>query len=295
MQKMIYAYDVEFKSSRGKGVKTPSVFLDDLADVMEKVCKYKKGRKTEDFLADKKIMYIDNVSYDTKQKVLELVFISARYGLVRSVMNTKTFFNRGPLKSRPDGDLEKTHVTLKLLEDNRALGLVESNRDGVGWGKIIYYINLFVDSYHKSKKDMYYYTVKYKNMVSEDFLKSLEMLDRIKVVTLTMDQEDIGVSDTKAFAGINDISDDVDIVLKPTGRGKSIRGNTVKDFYKKYNDKSLKIKRITVEGDRETKDPLVFDTERMKQKYPVEVLEESNGEAVSFDIFREMRTLCRYY
>ncbi|MFW6678810.1 hypothetical protein ACOAOT_14240 [Lacrimispora sp. AGF001] len=295
MQRMIYAYDVEFNSSRGKGVKVPTNFLDDLADVMEQVCKYKKSRKKEDFLAEKKIMYINNVTYDKTQKVLELVFISARYGLVRSVMNTKTFFNRGPLKNRPDGDLEKTHVTLKFLEDNHALGLVESNRDGIGWGKIIYYINMFVDKYHKSKKDMYYYTIKHKNMVSEDFLKSLEMLDRIKVVTLTMDQEDVGVSETKAFAGINDISGDVDIVLKPTGRGKGIRQNTVKDFYNKYNDKSLKIKRITVEGDRETKDPLVFDTERMKQKYPVEVLEESNGEVKSFDIFREMRTLCRYY
>ena len=71
---------------------------------------------------------------------------------------------------------------------------------------------------------------------------------------------------------------DIDIVLKPAARGLAIRGNTVKEFYKMYNDKSMPIKRITVKGDRDTKDPLTFDTEKMKEKYPIDVIEESTGE-----------------
>ena len=66
-------------------------------------------------------------------------------------------------------------------------------------------------------------------------------------------------------------------------------------FYKMYKDRSMPIKRITVKGDRESKNPLVFNTEAMKEKYPIEVTEDINGEAISEDVFREIVSLCRYF
>lgn len=295
MQRTIYAYDLSFKSYRGKKIIRPKDFVEDLAVCMKSVNMHRKVHKTENFKSDKKIMYINKISYNKTERIIRIIFISARYGVVRNVMDTQTFVNKGQLKRKPDGDLEKTHIIIKFMEDGHALCLYEHNRDGISLGKIISYLNKYVKEYHTSREDMCYYTMECKNMVSRDFLKSLEMLKRIKAVTLTVDQEDIEVSDTKAFAERNDISNEVDIVLKPTGRGKTIMGNTVKDFYNIYNNKSMPIKRITVDGDRESKEPLVFDTEKMKEKYPVEVLEETNGEVMTADIFREMHRLCQYY
>lgn len=295
MQRTIYAYELKFEKSRGKDVVSPESYIKDMAETLVKINDFIKEDKTDKHKSDKKILYINNVSYDEDTKTLELIFISARYGIVRKVMNTETYIDKGILKEKPDGDLEKTHVLIKMVEDDCAIALYEYNKDGIGFSKIVTYMNHFIKECHKANKDMTYYKMAYKNIVSRDFLKSLEKLNRIKAVTLTVDQEDVGVSEMKAFAGRRDISGDVDIVLKPTGKGCSIFGNTVKEFYNIYNNKSIPIKRITVEGDRATKDPLVFDTEKMKEKYPVDVLEESNGEVVSFDIFREMETISHYF
>ena len=57
----------------------------------------------------------------------------------------------------------------------------------------------------------------------------------------------------------------------------------------------MPIKRITVKGDRDTKDPLTFDTEKMKEKYPIDVIEESTGEVNTEDLFNEMGKLCQYF
>lgn len=297
MKRTIYAYDIDFVSCRGKGVKKPESYVEDFVSMLIKINAYDEKKKTEKYDRDKKILYIDEVSYNDEKKELKLKFISAKYGVVRNVMDTVTHVNRGPLKKKRDGDQEKTHLLIKFDEENdcKAVGLYEFNKDGMGFAKLIDYMCKQVKHYHELAADMLYYTMDYSSIVSRDFLSSLEKMKNIKVVTLTVDQDDVGVSETKRFAGRNDISEDVDIVLKPVKKGVGIKGNTVKEFYKLYKDKSMPIKRITVKGDRESKDPLVFNTEAMKEKYQVEIAEDINGEAITGDVFREMILLCRYF
>ena len=296
MKRTIYAYDLLIKPQRGKLVKVPDSYEKDIVSILSKICKYSKKNKAYKYDKDRKILYVNSVSYEKNSRILKLVFVSARYGVVRNVMNTLTFVERGKLKQKPDGDLEKTHIIIKFDEDNRAIALYEYNSDGISFPKIIDYLNEYVKAFHEKKQDMIYYKMSHENIVSRDFLQSLEKIKRVKAVTLTIDQEDIGVSDSKRFAGRNDISEDIDIVLKPAARGLGIRGTTVKEFYELYNNKGMPIKRITVKGDRDTKDPLTFDTEKMKEKYPIDVLEDpATGEVDTKDIFQEMRQLCKYF
>ncbi len=297
MKRTVYAYDMEFALCRGKGIKKPTSFAEDFVSTLSTINLYDEKVKTEKYEKDKKILYIDDISYDERKKILKIKFISARYGMVRNVMDTVTHVKRGTLKRKRDGDQEKTHLLIKFDEekDNKAVCLYEFNRDGIGFSKLIDYLSKQIKHYHELKEDMHYYSMNYAPIVSRDFLASLEKLKNIKAVTITVDQEDVGVSETKRFAGRNDISEDIDIVLKPVKRGVGIKGNTVKEFYKMYKDRSMPIKRITVKGDRESKNPLVFNTEAMKEKYPIEVTEDINGEAISEDVFREMVSLCRYF
>lgn len=295
MQRTIYAYELKFEPSKVKDVKSPDSFVEDMANVLEDINLYEKSAKTDHFKSDCKKVYIDNVSYGEESKLLELTFKSARYGVVRNVMNTETFKDRGFLKRRPDGDLEKTHIMIKQVDSSTAVALYEYNKDGIGFTKLVAYMNRFIKAYHKKEKDMLYYSISHKNMISKDFLKSLEKLNRIKAVTLTVDRENVGISETKAFAGYRDLSTDMDLVFKPTGKGNTIFGNTVKEFYDIYNSKKMPIKRITVDGDRVTKEPLTFDTEKMKEKYPVEIAEDRNGEAVSADVFEQMKKVMCYF
>lgn len=295
MQRTIYVYELKFESSKGKNVIVPDSYVEDMADILKKVNSFDLKDKTEHFKSDCKVAYIETVSHDVEGKLLELTFKSAKYGMVRTVIDTETYENKGFLKKRPDGDLEKTHIMMKFVDNSTAIALYEYNRDGIGLTKIMGYINRFIKKYHHEKSDMIYYSITHKNVVSRDFLKSLEKINRIKAVTLTVAREDVNVSETKAFAGYRDLSEDMELVFKPTGKGNTIFGNTVKDFYEIYTNKRIPIKRITVDGDRVTKEPLVFDTEKMKEKYPVEIAEDRNGEAISEDVFEQMKEISHYF
>lgn len=109
-------------------------------------------------------------------------------------------------------------------------------------------------------------------------MKELERVKRIKGITLTVNQQDLSVSEAKAFAGGDDLSEDVDLYFKPASKGKSITSNTVKEFYKLYNSKNRKVKRITVKADDKLESSIVFDTEKIKEKGIVEVEETVTGE-----------------
>jgi len=291
MNRTIYAYDIKIKPKRIKDVKKLHSYEEDIVEILTKVSKLNRKKKSKDFKKENKVIFLDHFFYDSDKHIIKLKFLSAKYSSMRTVINTKTFINRGILKKIDDGDLEKSHILIKFEDDNGAIGLSEYTKDGISFSKAIEYINDFIEKNHDNK-DMIFYKMSYDNIVSRDFLESLRKLKRIKAVTLTVDQCDIGVSDNKRFAGRDDISNDVDIVLRPSAYGNGILSDTVKEFYKMYDNKNMPIKRITVNGDRETKDPLTFDTEKMKEKYPIEVLQELiTGEVDSEDMFEKLYLL----
>lgn len=274
--------------------------LEDLETDFIEMCKYvmsldEKNRK-KDFEKAQKIMYMSKFEYYSETSSAFLVFNSARYAKSRKVINTKTLEDRGVLKGIDDGDEEKTHIAIKFdWGEDRAVCIFEKNSDGIGVTQLFDYLNDFIFKYHDVKEDYVYYVLVYSNIVSDEFLEELEKAKRIKAVTLTVNQEDISVSEIKAFADRDDISQDVDICLKPCGRGKGITGNTVKEFYRMYHDAHKKVKRITIKAENEDSNPVSFDTEKIKAKEIVDVAVTINGEVKEFSIKSKlMKALEKY-
>ncbi len=274
--------------------------LENFEDDLVKVCEYtisldKKLRK-KDFEKAKKIVYLDFAEYDKEEGILYLRFKSARYSKRREVIDTNTLKSRGVLKREKDGDEEKTHAVIKFdwLSDE-GVCIFERNSDGTGVSQVFEYLNDRIIKYHEKIKDNVYYCITHANIVSKDFLTELDNVKRIKGVTLTVNQEDLSVSETKAFAGRDDLSEDVDLYFRPTSRGKSIAGNTVKEFYKLYNAKNRKIKRITVKADDKSESAIVFDTEKIKEKEIVEIEETLTGEAKEESIKNKLIEVAKKY
>lgn len=274
--------------------------LEDFEDDLVKVCEYtisldKKLRK-KNFEKAKKIVYLDVAEYDKEEGILYLRFKSARYSKRREVIDTTTLKSRGVLKKEKDGDEEKTHIVIKFdwLSDG-GVCIFERNSDGTGVSQVFEYLNDRIIKYHQQKGDNVYYSINHANIVSKEFLAELDNVKRIKGVTLTVNQEDLSVSETKAFAGRDDLSEDVDLYFRPTSRGKSITGNTVKEFYKLYNAKNRKIKRITVKADDKSDSAIVFDTEKIKEKEIVEIEETLTGEAKEESIKSKLMETVRKY
>ena len=285
MKRTIYAYNVFVIKGYGKNYHLPDDVLEDLNDGMSWLLEKQEINRKEDYTKDKKILYLDKMKYVEEKGILLLTFISAKYNSRRRVVDTETMKERGILKGKKDGDKEKIHIALQASDGDNITCLYEYNSNGIGFKRIIGYMQDRIQEYHKELDDKIKYRFESKNIVSLDFIKSLEKIQVIKAVTLTVDQEDIKVSESKSFAGKDDISTDIDIIVKPASSRRSILTNTVKDFYKMYNDKDKIVKRITVDGDNEESGHLVFNTEQMKEKIIVEVSEEiGTGEVNSQDM-----------
>lgn len=271
-------------------------FEEDFVKVCEDIISLDKKLRKKDFEKAKKIVYLDFAEYDKIESILYLRFKSARYSKRREVIDTNTLESRGVLKKEKDGDEEKTHVAIKFdwISDG-GVCVFERNSDGTGISQVFEYLNDRIIKYHEKMGDNVYYYISHANIVSREFLAELDNVKRIKGVTLTVSQEDLSVSETKAFAGRNDLSEDVDLYFRPTSRGKSITGDTVKEFYKLYNAKNRKIKRITVKADDKSESTIVFDTEKIKEKEIVEIEETLTGEAKEESIKSKLIEVVKKY
>lgn len=273
--------------------------LEDFEADFVKVCEYlvgldKKLRK-KDFEKAKKVIYLDKAEYDRHNGSLYLRFISARYAKSREVIDTGTLESRGILKKNRDGDEEKTHIIIKFDIDDSAVCIFERNSDGIGVGQLFEYLNDMIIKYHSLQGDNIYYSIVHANIVSREFLEALEGVKRIKGFTLTVNQQDLSVSEIKEFAGGDDLSEDVDLYFRPASKGKSITSNTVKKFYKLYNSANRKVKRITVKADDKSESAIVFDTEKIKEKEVVDIEETVTGEVREESIRKKLLEVVSKY
>lgn len=286
MQRSLYAYKIEIQPvSEKRKVEMPD-FEKDFIEAIKILCGKKAIERKKDFAKDKKVVYLDRFEYNDEAGIVNLKFISAKYDARRRVIDTKTMRGKGILKTVGDGDEEKNHVCIKFVGNGKAVCLFEYNYYGIGFAKIMNYLQGKIKEYHRGKKDGCYYNLVYENIVSNDFLESLAQLSKVNAVTLTVDQEDVKVSDFKTLSGKQDLSRDVDIMLKPAATGIGIKKDTVKEFFKIYNNANMKVKTVTVRGDGSEKQALSFDTEQMKKKIVIHVDSTSDtGEVSTRNIF----------
>ncbi len=264
MERTITGHKIFVNILRKKDL-SPTMSLEtELTAIIDSMKKCKDINKIKiDIPSSKKVMNFAKSVYDKSNHVYYLMFNSAKYDQVRDVVDTTTMHNKGKLKGKKDGDLEKTHLAIKFIDATHAYCLFEKNKDGVGHTAIIDYLNKSMEAAYKGAGKTVPYKIVSKNVVSKDFLKSLEAVKKINVVTLTVDEEDVSVSDFAKLSGRSDVSKNFDIVLKPAAKGKAITKNTVKDFFDEYNKDNNKVKCITV---KDNGSGIRFDTEQMKFK-----------------------------
>lgn len=293
MQRTIIVYNIYV--SRDEGSKKDYKLEDDFADFLDDLSRQDIIDRRKKYSQEHKVLYFDSFEHQEDIHVINIRMKSAKYDARRNVIDTETMRSKGILKGEYDGDEETNHLGLKFVDEENILALFESNYYGIGFGRIVTYWESFIKKYHKKMKQKGNYGMQYKNVVSKDFLAALEKAGRIKAVTLTVDQENIAVSEVKALSGRNDLNPDVNIMVKPVGEGKSILGNTVKDFFKMYKDENNQIKRITVDAETPNKEPLAFDTEQMKEKIVINVdgtgTNEVNTDSIYARFQEELRKL----
>ena len=283
MERTIYAYKIKPVCISDKKPLMINNIEKHLYDIVNNLCQKSLLDRKRDFTSDKKVLYLDKVKYEKKEHILKLKFVSLKYDSRRRVVDTKTFSDKGILKGETDGDEEKNHLCLKFIENNEIIALYEYNSSGIGFRRVMDYLQRYIRQHNanlRKKGEKINYKLFYENIVSNDFLKALADVKKVKAITLTVEQKDKSISEFKDLAGRGDIAPSVDILFKPAAPGLGIHKDTVKQFWKIYNNKERDVKRVTIDGAGLENQPIKFDTESMKQRFVVKVKETSDTHEV---------------
>lgn len=293
MELAVYAHYFDSKRKWQRGAEEPESFEDDFIAVLEYIDSQKEINRKLDLKESKKVIYLKEYEYDSKQNAVLLHFISARYAKIRKVVNADTLLEqKAKKKGKRDGDEEHTYLIIKFKSQKDGVCLIANNTSGISLVKIVTYLDEFIEKYHKDKlKDKIRYKIITNNIVSKDFLKNLAKAKRIKGVKLTVDSKDVNVSDYKDFAEKSDLSEDIEIVLKPSGKG--IFENTVKNFFNLY--KKNTVRRIYVSGEDNNGEAVSFDTEKMKERIYLTIRETYTGEPEEADLKMELKKRIALY
>lgn len=291
MKRTTYSYVLKTLNADDKRYEELESFEKDFIAFLEELIKKDKAERKWEIRTDKKVFYISDYTFDKAIDTVFLKFVSAKYDSVRTVVDTNTLLERTNLqKGKMDGEEEYNHMALRFKND-KAFCVYESNSYGVGFAKVIKCIERQIKAYHANKGDNIRYNILYSYVVADDFLKALENIRRIKMLTIEVEREKINVSEQKKFAGRNDLSNTADIVFRPSAKGMGIFSDTVKDFFCIYNDENSSVKSVTVSGEDENKDPIRFDTDAVKQKDIVEVDVDVKGQVKASSIFPKLEQI----
>lgn len=287
MKRTLYYYYLSGEKKPAKKYKMPENLKNDIKDSAELILEKPKNDRKKDVKSKKKIIYLADIKNLEDENTIILEFISAKYARIRTVIDTNTLKEQElKKKGRDDGDEESVSIGIKFLENNEAICVYEYNRDAAGFQLLIQYLQEEILKIHKDKNDGIGYKLKTEQKVSKDFLVALKKTEKITAVKITVDSEDATASEIKEISGRSDLSEDVEIIYKPSG--KNILTNTVKKFFEIYNDSQRKIKKVYVESKGENGNPLHFDTEEMREKEILDVEETYSGEVDKGDLYDQM-------
>lgn len=287
MKRTLYYYYLSGEKKPAKKYKMPENLKNDIKDSAELILEKPKNDRKKDVKSKKKIIYLADIKNLEDENTIILEFISAKYARIRTVIDTNTLKEQElKKKGRDDGDEESVSIGIKFLENNEAICVYEYNRDAAGFQLLIQYLQEEILKIHKDKNDGIGYKLKKEQKVSKDFLAALKKTEKITAVKITVDSEDATASEIKEISGRSDLSEDVEIIYKPSG--KNILTNTVKKFFEIYNDSQRKIKKVYVESKGENGNPLHFDTEEMREKEILDVEETYSGEVDKGDLYDQM-------
>jgi hypothetical protein len=235
--------------------------------------------KKHDIRKKEKVIWLESAE-DLGKGYFNLVFKSAKYNQSREVIDTEKMEQRGILKQPKDGDEERTHLCIRLRKEAvRFTAVIESNSSGATITDISAYLNEQLNSIHEDSDEQYSYSVSFQMMPSEDFLIELDKMKKVNLLRVTMDIQDLGLSDFQNLAGRDTLRSTVELHLRKKSRGTNISKGLIGSFYQEHRNISSKkhIRKIAVEGSNDSGN-LKIDTEsiHMKHSVIVETIEPTN-------------------
>lgn len=252
----------------------------------------KKDRKKEIEKSNKFYFLKSIKNTKTSQNI---IFESAKYNHRPPLVDKDSLSERNNPKTISEGELEKTHVSLKYLK-NEIVVVLEERKAGVTLHQITAYFIDFAKRFFQSKNPSenlpYYFKIQ---VVGKDnFLEALKKLKRAIKLDVFLNKKVLGSEFLKYANKTQDVKEKMLLTIKAK-RSKSLK-ELVKQFFEQLGAEKTKIEKIRVLGATPEGNKILLDTDLIKKIEYIETeLEKSTGIVNSKELFQKLNNLLENY
>lgn len=265
----------------------------ELKEIIKNILSLNKNDRKKVIEKTNKFYFLKEMS--EKGAIQNLVFESAKYNHRPPLIDKDTLNERDNPKTLNEGELEKTHISLKYLKDEIVV-VLEERKSGLTLHQIIAYFLHYAERYYSSKnpseKLLFYFSIQV--IGKHNFLDELKKLERAINLEVYLDKKLMG-SEFLTYANKTEEAKD-DIILKIKAKRNLSLIELAKQFFDKLGVEKEEIKKIRVLGTSEDGNKILLDTDLIRKIEYIETnLEKSTGTVKSEELFEQLNKILKGY
>lgn len=251
---------------------------------------YNNSKEIPNDIKHKNLLYYNkDIKFSKQSRLIKMEYV--KYNKNVTVVDKETLTAKY-IKEKNQGDLEKQHYVLKILED-KAIIAFEKIQGAVTKSLLENNLNKYFKEWTKTYECDYNlkeYCIKISSLPSPDFINELTKFEKISLVKITVDKNSLTTDEDIQFSGDNESKESLDLIYKPKG---SFSRSSVKSYWKKFNNQKKgqeKIKRIVISG-RISGQTINLDTNLIKLNKYISTKSDLNGLVDTNSIFDQCMTI----
>lgn len=244
--------------------------------------KNKDDRKYD--LGNNRFCFLDYCDIRNGEERYCLIIKSAKYNHIPKLIHKDTLEERNNPKQKEEGEVEKTHIVIKVLDNSICL-ISDRHQGGVTITQLISYLNKFIQ--HDDGNDAKF---NYEKVLNEDFLNEIDNLERVIQADLIVDRMLLGSEALNFSERTEHIKQYMTLTVKAEPKHSII--DAVKEWFRKIGGVNSKIYRIRIKGKNEDNNQVVLNTDGIEKQEYIEVnVDEETGEVQSIELLEQINQI----
>lgn len=257
---------------------------EELKRIIKSIGGLSKNARRMDIGNTNKFYFLKDIK--TKTDIQNIIFESAKYNHRPPLIDKDTLDERDSPKKLTEGELEKTHLALRYLNDE-IVALLEERKSGLTIHRITEYIDTFGQNHSLTPSQELPFHLRVSVIGKKDFLSHIEKLRRAIQLDASLSKQLLGSEFLEYADKTEEAKETMTLTIKAQ-RNKSLK-ELIKQFLKRHLEDKTKIKKIRVTGISEEGTKVVFDTDiiRKLESVPAEI-DTTTGVVESDKLFNEL-------
>lgn len=253
-------------------------------EVINYINSLQKQARTHD-LGNNKFCFLESYETNANQSINKMILKCAKHSYRPNLVHRDTIIERENPKQLQEGEIEKSHIVMKIAEDTISI-ILDKHFGGVTIRQFVNYLNRFSHNLESEIPIRFGFEI----VVKENFLEEIENLHRVTCADVVVDKQLLGSDALNYSNRINQVKHDIVLTVKAK------KHNSIEDFardvFSKFIGGEQSISKIRIVGRNEENNQVVLSTDFIeRQEYVWAEFSESTGDVSSSDMFIEMTSV----